>query len=321
MASVWEKMRWRDMPIGTTSAWGTTDLLLGEFGATDDSGPGILITAGIHGDEGPWGGWAIRKLLRSIDESDVDGMIRVVPLANPLAMQADKRNAQADQLDLNRAFPGDPTGSYTERVAHILATAALENIDYVIDLHGGGSWCVNAFVFEMDGGRDLSLCFPAPFIVKAPDRDVSLTGYARSLGKTVTAVEMGGRSQYEERWAESIAEGLLRALCMVGIVNPRLAPPPISPPVPVAGITVLRPDPGGIFVPAVDASDIGTVAEQGRLLGQMLHPATYAVQEEFRAPYPETALLLLRPFVAQLEAGAMTFVVSQPVVDASERES
>ena len=156
MAVVREKMRWRGTPFGVTSAWGTTDLLLGEFGRGER---GVLITAGIHGDEGPWGGWAINKLLQSIDESDVDGLIRVVPLSNPLAMQADKRNAPVDQLDLNRVFPGDPTGSYTERVAHILATAALENIDYVVDLHGGGSWCVNAFVFEMDGGRDLFIVF------------------------------------------------------------------------------------------------------------------------------------------------------------------
>ena len=119
-----------------------------------------------------------------------------MPLANPLAMQADKRNAPFDQLDLNRAFPGAVDGSYTERLAQILADAGLANIDYVIDLHGGGSWCVNAFVFEMEGGRDLSLCFSAPFVMRAPDRVVSLTGYARSLGKTVAAVEMGGAQRF-----------------------------------------------------------------------------------------------------------------------------
>ncbi len=310
MATVFEAMRWRGIPIGVTSAWSTGELLLGEFGA---GGPGILITAGIHGDEGPWGGWAINKLLRRLNESDVHGLIRVAPLANPLAMQADKRNAPIDQLDLNRVFPGDLNGSYTERLAHILANEALEDIDTVIDLHGGGSWCVNAFVFEMEGGRELSLCFPAPFIMKAPVRSVGLTGYARSQGKTVAAVEMGGRSQFEGRWAGLIADGLLRALCQVGIVDERLAPSPMEPPLPVSGSTVLRPQQGGIFEPTVDAGAIGTVVEKGALLGRMLHPATYAVLEEFRAPYDETALLLLRPFMAQLEAGAMTYVVAQPL--------
>ncbi len=309
MAALRQSMIWRGIPLGTTSAWGGTELLLGEAGA---DGPGVLITAGIHGDEGPWGGWAIHKLLERLDENDLRGFIRVLPLANPLALQADKRNAPIDQLDLNRAFPGDPTGSYTERLAHILATAALENIDYVIDLHGGGSWCVNAFVFEMAGGRELSLCFPAPFIVEAPARDVSLTGYAHSLGMTVAAVEMGGRGQFEEEWAEKIAAGLLRALCQVGVVDARLAPPPVEPPLPVVNSVVLRPNQGGIFVPAVRAGQIGTVVEKDRLLGQMLHPATYALLEEFRAPYDQTAMLLLRPFMAQLEAGAMTYVLAEP---------
>ncbi len=310
MSSVRDLMRWRGLPLGVTSAWGETELQFGEVGG---GGPGVLITAGIHGDEGPWGGWAIQKLLARLNADDLQGFVRVAPLANPLAMQADKRNAPVDQLDLNRAFPGDPNGSYTERIAHILASEALDGIDAVIDLHGGGSWCVNAFVFEMAGGGELSRCFPAPFIMPAPDRAVSLTGYARSLGKTVAAVEMGGRSQFEARWAEKIADGLLRALCHVGvIVDSERAPPPIEPPLPVADSIVLRPSLGGIFVPAATAEQIGTIVAGGTLLGQMLHPATYALLEEFRAPYEQTALLLLRPFMAQLEAGAMTYVLAQP---------
>ena len=309
MTRVMDGMRWRGIPIGATSAWGKTELLLGEAGS---GRPGILITAGIHGDEGPWGAWAIHKLLSSIAEKDLRGFIRVVPMANPLAMQADKRNAPVDQLDLNRAFPGDEQGSYSERIAHILATTALEGIDAVIDLHGGGSWCANAFVFEMEGGRELSLCFPAPFIVKAPARAVSLTGYAHSRGMQVTAVEMGGRSPKERQWAGKIAAGLLRALCLLGLLDADLAPEPQKPPIAVSATSVLRPAQGGIFLPALDAAHIGTVVEQGRLLGQLRHPATFALLEEFRAPFPETALLLLRPFMAQLEAGAMTYVVAQP---------
>ena len=84
---------------------------------------------------------------------------------------------------------------------------------------------------------------------------------------------------------------------------------------PVTSSRVLRPKRGGIFTPAVGAEQIGTLVEKGRLLGQLLHPATYALLEEFRAPFDETALLLLRPFVAQLEAGAMTYVVAQPASD------
>ena len=309
MAGILEGMRWRGFPIGVTSAFGTSELLLGEFGGGE---PGMLITAGLHGDEGPWGGWAIRKMLERVEADDVRGFIRVVPMTNPLAMQADKRNAPVDQLDMNRVFPGNAQGSYSERAAHILATEALQGIDYVIDLHGGGSWCVNDFVFEMEGGRELSLAFPASFIVKREADADSLSGYAKSLGKTVAAVELGGRSQFEAAGADKIADGLLRALCKVGVIDQRKAPPPIDPPLAVSGTSVLRPKSGGIFAPALDASHIGTLVPKGALLGRMLHPATFAMIEEFRAPYEQTALLLLRPFVAQLEAGAMTYVVSEP---------
>ena len=312
MTNVAKLMRWRGIPLGVTSAWGEAELLLGEVGG---GGPGVLITAGVHGDEGPWGGWAIRKLLERLDADDLQGFIRVVPLANPLAMQADKRNAPVDQLDLNRAFPGDAAGSYTERIAHILAGEALEGIDAVIDLHGGGSWCVNAFVFEMAGGEALSRCFAAPFMMKAPDRAVSLTGYARSLGATVVAVEMGGRSQFEALWADRIADGLLRALCLGGVVDSERAPAPPEPPLPVVDSLVLRPSRGGIFVPTAPPEQIGTTVAGGALLGQMLHPATYDLLEEFRAPYERTSLLLLRPYMAQLEAGAMTYVLAQPAAN------
>ncbi len=301
---------WQSISIPATSAFGSVDLMIGEVGQAH---PRVLITAGIHGDEGPWGAWAIHKVLNRIQMDELKGSIRVIPVTNPLAMQADKRNAPVDQLDLNRAFPGDARGSYTERIAHVLANDGLANVDTVIDLHGGGSWCVNSFVFQSEGGADLALSFPAPFIVNAPSWSVTLTGYARSKGLSVVGVEMGGRSQFESQWADKIADGLFRALVKIGIVDPVTPPVDVARPIPVKPSTVLRPAIGGIFVPTIDASQVGTIVPEGTLLGMMVHPATHAVLEEFRAPFPKTAVMLLRPFVAQLEGGAMTYVLSEPV--------
>lgn len=310
MTSISTQVQWHHIPIPATSAFGSADLAIGDIGTQS---PRMLITAGIHGDEGPWGAWAIRKLLERITPTELRGSIRIIPVTNPLAMQADKRNAPVDQLDLNRSYPGSANGSYTERVAHTIVEHALPDVDYVIDLHGGGSWCINSFVFEMAGGEALSGSFPAPFVVKAPSRDVTLTGYAKSQGLTVTAVEMGGRSQFESQWTDKIADGLYRALATVGIIEPEAPLSPMEAPLPVASTTVLRPKFGGIFIPAINANHIGTIVEKDTLLGTMLHPMTQDIMEEFRAPYDETAIMLLRPFVAQLEGGAMTYVISQPI--------
>jgi hypothetical protein len=304
-----DMITWQRYPIGAGAASGEVSLTIGELRGGD--GPTALITAGIHGDEGPWGGWAIQKLLQQTPLNELLGTLRLVPAANPLAMEADARNAPLDTLDLNRAFPGDPSGSHTERLAAALVEYALPSVDVVIDLHGGGSWCVNAFVFEFGGSEDLAHAFPAPFRVTGPDRAVTLTGYARTLGIRATAVEMGGRSHHEGQWADRIAAGLRRALAVAGVMTP-VAAPLTEIAVPVGQTTVLRPMRGGIFIPEVREAQVGTVVAKGTRLGAVVDPATCEELEVFSAPFEQTALLLLRPMVARIEGGAMTYVVAEP---------
>lgn len=309
MTTLFDGLTWRFIPLPGESVSGQVQLGIGSAGSGK---PTALITAGVHGDEGPWGAWAIRKLLTSTPLDDLVGTIRVVPCANPLAVQADARNAPLDTLDLNRTFPGSRLGSHTEVLAAALAEEAVQGCDLAIDLHGGGSWCVNSFAFEMPGGEAISRAFGAPFITRAPERSVTLTGYARTLGATVAAVEMGGRSADEDTWAGRIADGLQRALTLAGVLRGTANEPPTRS-IPVGGTTVLRPSVGGLFVPTLKADAIGTVVPQGTLLGELLDPATLAVKEQFTAPFAQTAIMLLRPHIARLEGGAMTYVVAEPI--------
>ncbi len=288
---------------------GATDLVIGQVG---NGAPTALITAGVHGDEGPWGAWALQKFLAATPMAELVGSVRVVPVSNPFAMEADARNAPFDTLDLNRSFPGNPHGSHTERLAAILSEHAVTGADVAIDLHGGGSWCVNAFAFQIAGGEALSRAFGAPFIVQAPERSVTLTGYARSQGARVAAIEMGGRSEAENQWAERIAAGLRRALGVAGVLNVSDTQPPQAS-IPVGATHVLRPSQGGVFLPTLRTEHIGTVVPAGTELGVLIDPATQATLETFSAPFEQTALLLLRPTLARLEGGAMTYVVAEPL--------
>jgi len=307
-------MTWQRIPVGAGAAVGAIELAVGNVGSGK---PVALITAGIHGDEGPWGSWAIHKLLDKTSLDDLQGTLRVVPVANPLAMEADARNAPLDTLDLNRVFPGNAEGSHTERLAAALVAHAVDGADVVIDIHGGGSWCVNAFAFRFTGGEKLTEAIGAPFIVDGPDRTVTLTGYARTKGAAVAAIEMGGRSEYEEQWANRVASGLRRALGAAGVLSPALPAEQgqegVVNNIPVGPSTVLRPSRGGIFMPQARASDVGTIVTGGTALGYLLDPVTRQVIETFTAPYPRTALLLLRPMIARIEGGAMTYVIAEPV--------
>ena len=309
MVSLQTAINWNRFSVPSGAANSQVQLCIGEVGSGT---PVALVTAGVHGDEGPWGAWAIRKLLEQTSIDELVGTLRIVPNSNPLAMEADARNAPLDVLDLNRVFPGDAKGSHTERLAAVLVEQAVTGTDVVIDLHGGGSWCVNSFAFMMEGGEALSRAFNPPFLVTAPDRTVTLTGYARSQGAIVAAVEMGGKSEVEELWAERLATGLRRALGIAGVLTPVPLPDKYDS-ILLGSSEVLRPVRGGMFVPRLRAVDVGTIVPGATVLGELLDTSTLDVIETFTAPYEQTAMMLLRPHVTRIEGGAMTYVVGEPV--------
>jgi hypothetical protein len=298
-------VEWRLTLVPSTSYEGDVELLIGEVGRDE---PMALIVAGIHGDEGPWGAWAIRKLLEGVSGEELFGSLRVVPVANPTAMEADSRVSPLDHLDLNRVFPGDPQGSHTERLSAILVEEALDGVKFVFDLHGGGSWCVNSFAFAFPNSEVLAEAFDPPFLVERAVQEGSMTGYAQGEGSRVVAVEMGGKSKNEEIWADRIAQGLKRALGLAGILTP---PAQFETSSRYVGFpTVLRPSRGGILLPSLGEDDVGRVFPQGTVLGRLVDPASSRELEVFRAPFPETAILLLRPTLSCLDGGAMTYVVA-----------
>lgn len=104
---------------------------------TNGEGPTVLLTGGNHGDEyhGPL---ALTRLVNTIDPSQVTGRVIVVPYMNYPAFKAGKRTSPIDGANLNRVFPGSPTGSVTEKIADYLTRYLLPLADFVLDIHDGG---------------------------------------------------------------------------------------------------------------------------------------------------------------------------------------
>jgi hypothetical protein len=86
----------------------------------------ILLVGGVHGDE-PFGQRVIERLLAD----EVRGPRVSLLLANEEALAAKKRGVQGD---LNRSFPGNPTGTHEERLAAEIFPHVLQ-ATHVIDLH------------------------------------------------------------------------------------------------------------------------------------------------------------------------------------------
>ena len=100
------------------------------------AGPTITLLGGVHGDELE-GVMATSILLDRLADL-LCGEVRVVPRANPSAVAGCNRESIVDDKNLARCFPGDPAGSYTDRVAHVLTEEAIRGVDGLIDLHSSG---------------------------------------------------------------------------------------------------------------------------------------------------------------------------------------
>lgn len=96
-------------------------------------GPVVFVTAALHGDEINGTG-AIRQLIQDDAFELLNGSLILVPVLNLLAFDRHSRYLP-DRRDLNRCFPGSPTGSLASRMAYTLFSEIVSRSDYGIDLH------------------------------------------------------------------------------------------------------------------------------------------------------------------------------------------
>ncbi|HBX26278.1 MAG TPA: succinylglutamate desuccinylase [Gammaproteobacteria bacterium] len=115
-------------------------------GASD--GPVLALIAGIHGYEYP-PITALQSVRTQVDPAGLSGTIIVVHIANmPAFLGRTIYYSPGDGKNLNRMFPGDPDGTITQRIAHILTTEIIDQANYLVDLHGGdGNEALRPYVY------------------------------------------------------------------------------------------------------------------------------------------------------------------------------
>lgn len=102
-----------------------------------DPGPTLCVLGGVHGMEYS-SIKAVVRLTRTIDPRKLRGVLITVPVVNQAAFEARcVLQSPLDRLNLNRVFPGNPTGTMSYRVAHNLCQDVLSQVDCFVDCHGG----------------------------------------------------------------------------------------------------------------------------------------------------------------------------------------
>jgi N2-acetyl-L-2,4-diaminobutanoate deacetylase len=68
----------------------------------------------------------------------MSGRVILIPQLSESACVAHTRESPEDHVNMNRAFPGNPRGTLSHRIAHFVKTRVFPNVRVVIDLHAGG---------------------------------------------------------------------------------------------------------------------------------------------------------------------------------------
>src|ERR1700746_3581619 len=100
-------------------------------------GPVLFVNAGVHGGEYP-AVEAVIRLGRTLDPKEISGTVILMPVLNlPAFRTRTPFVCPIDNVNPNRVFPGDPSGSYSEQMTHALINEFVVRADAYIDLHGG----------------------------------------------------------------------------------------------------------------------------------------------------------------------------------------
>ena len=238
-----------------------------------ESGPTLLVTAGVHGAEYASVESAYR--VARTDPKTLKGTLIVLPILNPPSFFA--RSIYVNPVDgknLNRMFPGRADGSFAERLAHWLSEDVLPEVDAYIDLHGGD--LVEALtpftIFRKDdsAAEELAEVFGLELLVESDSEVMTFTAAAR-LGVPAILAEAGGQGQWPEVEVERLRKGVERVMQHLGMLDgtPEKLPTRL-----LRAFAWLSAEHGGLWYPVVTAGerveagqDVGSVTS---LLGEGL---------------------------------------------------
>ena len=239
-----------------------------------------------------------------------------IPSLNHPAFLAATRTSPIDGVNFNRAFPGDPRGTLSLKLAAFVNDHLIPEADVVLDFHSGGKtldFLPMAVSHILDDPEQDARCataaraFSAPWTARLREIDDTgmLDGAAERAGKTFVTTELGGGGTATARSAGIAHAGLTRLLAFHGIYRADYTPAPsraldLSDP---AGFHFATHR--GLFHPQ---ADLGDTVEEGQTLAHIYHPEDLeAAPKQIRAARP--GLLAARHVPGLIQPGDCAFVI------------
>jgi predicted deacylase len=284
-------------------------------------GRGLVATGSTHGNEyvGPA---ALKHLTRELRLDQVLGRVILIPVLNAVAFKAGRRDTPDDGMNLNRAFPGDPRGSVTSRIADLVTRFVFPQVHVVLDLHAGGQVARFPQLASMHWVDDApqrramietARGFGCRFILFYQNSTPGLlTSTAESLGKITVGGEFG--------WGEALqVEGV--SMCRQGVLSAGVLHGQLRGPAPANGhfkeqIVVDTSDPASTTLAAFDGHfepcvGLGDKVTRGQRVA-WLHDFTRIDDAPMEVLAPHDGYVLCQAWSARVFAGQVIAQLGKP---------
>jgi predicted deacylase len=322
------------LAFGLDSSWGFSlvpiTVINGLRKPARAGGPeGVAAFGGTHGNE--WEGQiALKRLSRELEPEEICGRVILMPQLSESACEANQRTSPLDGVNMNRAFPGNPRGTISYRIADFVTKYVFPRVRIVLDMHAGGREGGFALTTSFHPVPDaaqraemaaVAALFDTPFMLIYSSQMHSglLSDEAEAEGKIALGGEFGFGEAVSRKGLLHVYEGIQNVLRHYGMlpgevikIDPERASPPRL--VEAANLEDYIPCPrAGIWEPAVD---LGAEVEKGRLLGRLHDFSDHASAPlELYAHRGGVLLMMHAPAVA--EKGVTLYVIAQDVREAA----
>jgi predicted deacylase len=186
-------------------------------------GPTLCLTAAVHGDELN-GVEIIRRVVYDLNPDKFSGTLVAVPIVNLQGFQRMSRYLP-DRRDLNRFFPGSPTGSAAARIAYSFFSEVISHCDALVDLHTGSFHRTNLPQLRADLRNvevvRLTHGFGATVVLQSEGGPGTLRRAATDAGIAAITLEAGEPLRLREEDVKHGVKGIQTLLTDLGMYKRR----------------------------------------------------------------------------------------------------
>src|SRR6056297_1829186 len=253
------------LEVGETRDGGSVGLPVAVVNGAS-SGKTLYMQAASDGDELNGVG-VIQRVVPRLDPAEISGTILIVGIVNYHACQVAEHRNPIDDTKMNRAYPGNESGTSSERIAAATFEAATR-ADLVLDLHQGSTSRMLNEARVRCGPRhrlhgeclELAKVFGCGHVLDQKGPDGQLARAAPDEGIPTIDPELGGCVGWDEESIQYGVEGVFNVLRYYGFLDGDV---PVEPQTRATGFDRYGAPSGGLVS---FEKDLGDRVEPGEVL-------------------------------------------------------